>query len=177
MKDLKEQLNESLINEAKYDLKAWETALKFMKDETNCGNYSQIWDLEGYAENKDLGSLDEFKSEKSDYTPQVEKLQKKLRDADAWEVLYEIASFLQDYYDMTGGFAGFCYRDDAYEAGEWKSEHILNNDRKVDFGVEREDYYEPFEFVGPSSLKKAAQVIAKYADCTSDYDAEYEMQF
>ena len=173
MKDLKDLLNESLLNESKYDLKAWEIALKFMKDETNCSNYSQIWGLEGYAENKDLESLDIFKSQMSDYTPQVKKLQKKLRGTDAWEILYEIASFLQDNYDMTDGFAGLCYRDDAETASEWKSEHVLGNDKKVDFGVEAEDYYIPFEFVGPSSLNKAAQVVAKYADCTSDYDAEY----
>ena len=74
---------------------------------------------------------------------------------------------------MTDGFAGLCYRDDAETASEWKSEHVLGNDKKVDFGVEAEDYYIPFEFVGPSSLNKAAQVVAKYADCTSDYDAEY----
>lgn len=166
--DLKDYISESLITEATDNSKEWDTVLKELSSQSDYSNYSQLSGLENlgeYAGGDDEALSVELESWFDEYNDKITKIEKKLKKIDVRDILTEIAHFIANSYEKSL----MHYGDQRQEIAETKHEYIFVNNA-VDFGVEEEDYWTYYEYTGNSQGKKYAAIIAKYADCSEDYD-------
>lgn len=158
-KDLKDFINEQLVCEdykPTSTTKDWEKVLKKLKDNARYSNYSQLCDIENIL--KDY-------TDASEWLTSVEDEYKVKLDEGDKIALQDIVSFYQENYE----YQLMHYRDQREEIEEFKENTPLNDDKAVDYGVECEDYYKSYSYIGSSSNKKYAQLIAEYGDCSEDY--------
>ena len=157
MKDF--DINEGLVNEnykPTSTTKDWEKVLKKLSDNAQYSNYSQLCDIENIL--KDY--TDAF-----EWLTSVEDEYKVKLDKGDNIILQDIVSFYQENYE----YQLMHYMDQEEEIEECKEETPLSDNKAVNYGVECEDYYEYYTYIGSSSNKKYAQLIAKYGDCSEDY--------
>lgn len=157
MKDF--DINESLVNENYKPTskpKDWEKALKKLNSAAGYSNYSQLCDIENIL--KGYGDASEWLMSIED--EHGVKLDKNDRIA-----LQDIVSFYQENYE----YWGMHYMDQEEEIESFKEKTPLNDNKAVNYGVECEDYYESYTYIGDNSGKKYAQLIAKYGDCSEDH--------
>ena len=161
-----------------YDPKDWEIVLRAIQNENGCGNYSQNW-FDEYLEEDEVEGIDMWKADHPElYTAAVKAIGD---DAEANMIINQIFSFVRMFYKVDGhGSLSYKYEDE--DIVDWKNKHIFKGKGKnkkkdpkaTDFGIEKEDYYEPWLYTGPANYKPWAQMIAKYSDCSEDYsDFEY----
>ena len=158
-KSLAEYVNESLVNENYKPTskpKDWENILKKLNSATRYSNYSQLCDIENII--KGYGDASEW-LESIENVSNIE-----LNEGDRI-ALQDIVSFYQENYE----YQLMHYRDQEEEIEEFKEKTPLNDNKAVNYGVECEDYYESYTYIGDNSGKKYAQFIAKYGDCSEDY--------
>jgi hypothetical protein len=158
MKDF--DINESLVNE-NYEPtskpKDWEKVLKKLNSASGYSNYSQLCDIENI--------LKGYSDEASEWLTSIEdEYDVKLDESDKI-ILQDIVSFYQENYE----YWGMHYMDQEENIEEFKENTPLNDNKAVNYGVECEDYYESYTYIGDNSGKKYAQLIAKYGDCSEDY--------
>lgn len=156
---LVDYINESLVNE-NYEptskLKDWEKVLKKLNSITRYSNYSQLCDIENI--------LKEYE-DASEWLESIESVSNIKLDKDDRIALQDIVAFYQENYK----YQLIHYRDQEEEIEEFKENTPLNDNKAVNYGVECEDYYESFTYIGNNSGKKYAQLIAKYGDCSEDH--------
>lgn len=154
MKDLQTLVAESLINEAsrykpKFKPQDWAKALKELNKGAQ-GNYSQLGNMEFSLQDDYYSTADEWIEElynDGKFDPKHE-----FKD-----VITDIVNFFIDNWE----YSGFDYRDEQEEIYICKSGMT-----DCDFGVEEENWYQFYEYTGPSSMKKYAKEIAKVGDCS-----------
>lgn len=159
-KEMKEfDINESLVNE-NYEptskLRDWEKVLKKINSITRYSNYSQLCDIENI-----LKGLEDA----SEWLESIENVSNITLDENDRIALQDIVSFYQENYE----YWGMHYSDQEENIEEFKEKTPLNDKKAVNYGVECEDYYEGYSYIGDKSNKKYAQLIAKYGDCSEDY--------
>lgn len=162
MKDLQTLVSENLVNEAsqykpKFKPLDWAKALKEL-NKGAYGNYSQLGNMECVVD--DCETVDEWVEElyNDGFDPNHE-----FKD-----IITDIANFFIENYEMDEAE----YVDEQEQIYHWKRDMT-----DCDFGVEEENWYQFYKYVGPSSMKKYAKEIAKVGDCSymDDMDelAEY----
>ena len=163
---LVDYINESLVNEAVDNSKEWDAVLKELSSQSDYSNYSQLFGLEDLGKYADDEALSvELESWMSEYSDKIAKIEKKLKKIDVENILTEIAYFIANSYERSL----MHYGDQRQEIAETKHEYVFVKNA-TDFGVEEEDYWIYYEYTGESQGKKYAAIIAKYADCSEDYD-------
>lgn len=156
---LVDYINESLVNE-NYEpiskLKDWEKVLKKLNSVTRYSNYSQLCDIENILKGYE---------DASKWLESIESASNIKLDKDDRIALQDIVSFYQENYE----YWGMHYMDQEENIEEFKEKTPLNDNKAVNYGVECEDYYEGYSYIGDNSNKKYAQLIAKYGDCSEDH--------
>lgn len=156
-------INESLINENYKPIsttKDWEKLLKKLNKESGYSNYSQLCNMEDII--KSNVSVDK---EIPDWLSILEDDYELNMNEENKTILQDIAMFFQKNYK----YHLMHYRDQEEEIEEFKEKTPLNDNKAVNYGVECEDYYESYTYIGDNSGKKYAQLIAKYGDCSEEY--------
>ena len=152
-------INESLVNE-NYEPtskpKDWEKVLKKLNSAARYSNYSQLCDIENILK---------YNGDAVEWLESIESGYKIKLDKNDRIALQDIVSFYQENYE----YWGMHYMDQEEEIEEFKENTPLNDNKAVNYGVECEDYYESFTYIGDNSGKKYAQLIAKYGDCSEDH--------
>lgn len=166
MKDLQTLVSENLVNEAsqykpKFKPQDWAKALKEL-NKGAYGNYQQ------------LGGMEYLTDEWSDYETSNDWVEELYDDGkfdpkhEFKDIITDIANFFVENYEQSSAD----YGDSQDTIYYWKRDMT-----DCDFGQEEENWYKFYEYVGPSSMKKYAKVIAKVGDCSymDDMDelAEY----
>ena len=167
MMNLKDFINENLVAEAADNSKEWDAVLKELSSQNDYSNYSQLSGLEDlgkYSDNDEELSV-ELESWMSEYEDKVVKIEKKLKKIDVRNILTEIAYFIAKSYKRSL----MHYGDERYEIASTKHEYVFVKNA-TDFGVEEEDYWVYYKYTGDDKDKKYATIIARYADCSEDYD-------
>jgi DNA-binding ferritin-like protein len=158
-KSLVEYVNESLVNE-NYEPTSkprdWEKVLKKLNSAAGYSNYSQLCDIE---------NIIKYNGDAAEWLESIESEHKIKLDEGDRIALQDIVSFYQENYE----YHLMHYRDQEEEIEEFKENTPLNDNKAVNYGVECEDYYESYTYIGDNSGKKYAQLIAKYGDCSEDY--------
>ena len=157
MKDF--DINESLVNENYKPTskpKDWEEVLKKLNSAAEYSNYSQLCDIENILK---------YNGDAVEWLESIESEYKIKLDKNDRISLQDIVSFYQENYE----YWGMHYMDQEEEIEEFKENTPLNDNKAVNYGVECEDYYESYTYIGDNSGKKYAQLIAKYGDCSEDY--------
>ena len=165
---IKDYINESIVTEAVDNSKEWDAVLKELTSQSDYSNYSQLSGLENlgeYADSDDEALSVELESWMSEHNDKITKIEKKLKKIDVRDILTEIAYFIANSYKKSL----MHYGDQRQEIAETKHKYVFVN-KAVDFGIEEEDYWTYYEYTGNSQGKKYATIIAKYADCSEDYD-------
>ena len=157
-KSLVEYVNESLVNE-NYEptskLRDWEKVLKKLNSITRYSNYSQLCDIENILK----GHEDAL-----EWLESIENVSNITLDKNDRIALQDIVSFYQENYE----YWSMHYMDQSEEIESFKRKTPLNDKKAVNYGVECEDYYESYTYIGDNSGKKYAQLIAKYGDYSED---------
>lgn len=152
-------INESLVNE-NYEptskLKDWEKVLKKLNSVARYSNYSQLCDIENILKGYE---------DASEWLESIESASNIKLDKNDRIALQDIVSFYQENYE----YWLMHYMDQEENIEEFKEKTPLNDKKAVNYGVECEDYYEGYSYIGDNSNKKYAQLIAKYGDCSEDY--------
>ena len=147
-------IEESLLTEAsnykpKFKTKDWEGALKEL-NKGAAGNYSQLKGLESVTDQYYYETADQWVEEfysGGDFDP----------DHKFKDIVSDIANFFAAYYS--------CRSYDYCDSRE--SIYYAKRDMEAeDFGVEMENWYNFYEYSGPSNLKKYAKMIAAAGDCS-----------
>lgn len=157
--NLKDFINEQLVCENYKPTskpKDWEKVLKKLNSAAGYSNYSQLCDIENILKYND-DAVEWLESIESGYKVKLDK-----NDRIA---LQDIVSFYQENYE----YWGMHYMDQEEEIESFKENTPLNDNKAVNYGVECEDYYESYTYIGDNSGKKYAQLIAKYGDCSEDH--------
>ena len=152
MKNLKDMLNESLVNEANkyqptFKPADWSKALKEL-NKGAAGNYSQLRGMENLVDDVDMEVsewIDDLYDGKFDKNETYK------------DILTDIASFFKSYYSTSS----YDYADEAYDIYDAKK-----GKGSCDFGVEAENWYMLYEYNGPSNLKAYASELASVGDCS-----------
>lgn len=147
-------VNESFLTEAskykpKFKPADWAKALKELSNDASA-NYSQLRGMEGVIDEWSYETADEWVEElygEGKFDP----------DHKFKDIISDIANFFADYYDESSAD----YGDDRLRIYRWKRDMS-----DCDFGVEAENWYRFYEYDGPSSMKKYAQEIAGFGDCS-----------
>jgi hypothetical protein len=152
MKSLKDMLNESLVNEASkyqptFKPADWSKALKEL-NKGAAGNYTQLRGMENLVDDVDM-EVSEWIDELYDGTFDKKETYK--------DILIEIATFFKSYYSTSS----YDYADGAYDIYNAKQDMS-----PCDFGVEAENWYMLYEYIGPSKLKAYASKLADVGDCS-----------
>lgn len=152
-------INESLVNE-NYEPtskpKDWERVLKKLNGVSGYSNYSQLCDIENILK---------YNGDAAEWLESIESGYKVKLDKNDRIALQDIVSFYQENYE----YWGMHYMDQEENIEEFKENTPLNDNKAVNYGVECEDYYESYSYIGDRSNKKYAQLIAKYGDCSEDH--------
>lgn len=156
MKDF--DINESLVNENYKPTskpKDQEKVLKKLNSVARYSNYSQLCDIENILKGYEdaLGWLESIDNSSNIELDKSDKI-----------ALQDIVSFYQENYE----YWSMHYMDQSEEIESFKRKTPLNDKKAVNYGVECEDYYESYTYIGDNSGKKYAQLIAKYGDCSED---------
>jgi hypothetical protein len=157
--NLKDFINEQLVCENYKPTskpKDWEKVLKKLSSNTQYSNYSQLCDIENILK---------YNGDAAEWLESIESGYKVKLDKNDRIALQDIVSFYQENYE----YWGMHYMDQEEEIEEFKENTPLNDNKAVNYGVECEDYYESYTYIGDNSGKKYAQLIAKYGDCSEDH--------
>jgi hypothetical protein len=157
--NLKDFINEQLVCEnykPTSTTKDWEKVLKKLSGNAQYSNYSQLCDIENILK---------YNGDAAEWLESIESGYKIKLDKNDRIALQDIVSFYQENYE----YWGMHYMDQEEEIEEFKENTPLNDNKAVNYGVECEDYYESYTYIGDNSGKKYAQLIAKYGDCSEDH--------
>lgn len=177
MKSLVESIQQQLVCESwepTTDIKKWDIMLKAIKDATACANYSQTGletlCIDDYKDEINKGDFeDALESYKDCFTNCYAAAVKAIgNEEEARRILCDIMKLIALNYKRDL----YCYGEDDREIRNLKKSHT-GKSTSVDYGVEEENCYAFYEFVGAPRLKKYARVIAEYSNCSADYDDEY----
>jgi hypothetical protein len=152
--NLKDFINEQLVCENYKPTskpKDWEKVLKKLSSTAGYSNYSQLCDIE---------NIIKYNGDASKWLMSIEGKYGIKLDKDDRIALQDIVLFYQENYE----YWGMHYMDQEEEIEEFKENTPLNDNKAVNYGVECEDYYESYTYIGDNSGKKYAQLIAKYGD-------------
>lgn len=143
---IKEFINEARVYKPKFNPADWAKALK----ELNKGakdNYSQVRGMESTLRDDYYSTSEEWVEEiyNNGFDPNHE-----FKD-----VITDIANFFIDNWR----YYGFEYKNEQDDIDRYKS-----NMSNCDFGIEEKEWYTFYEYIGPSSMKKYAEEIAKVAN-------------
>ena len=167
MKSLVDRLNESLLNESSVfdfempDINKVEIILKAIKAANDKDNYPQTYleEMVFYCkyDNDRVDATTLFEDWKKEY-PKLYKVAVQANNNDALDtdsILINIIRFVDMFYRI------FCYD---YEEDRSTINRFKGAKNGVSFGIEEEECYHAFKFVGPNKLKEFAQLCAKYMD-------------